>query len=111
MIILEWGGYSSNYIIQWLFHNFDIFWGMCDVPNKNLVALLGVMWIYFQILQFVKHSGRECELPKKSVKLVLSDLQITGTIIALAGCSFGMSHHQSLVFIPLYLQQLCELVR
>lgn len=57
--ILEWREYSFNYIIQWLFHNFETFWGTWDLPNENPVALLGVMWIYFQILPFVKHSGQE----------------------------------------------------
>lgn len=60
MKILEWAEYSPNYIVQWLFCDFGTFWETWDLPNENPVALLGVMWIYFQILPFVKHNGQVC---------------------------------------------------
>jgi len=74
-------------------------------PTRIQALFLGVQRVSFWILTIVTNSGQACWSPEKLVKWVLSDAQITGTIVAPAGSWSCVSHHQSSVFISLYIWQ------
>ena len=58
----------------------------------------------------MKHNGEVCWLPKKFVKNVLLDKQMTGIIISSTWSWSQKSHPQLLLFIALYIWQLSKTV-
>ena len=72
------------------------------------VCVLGVQRISLRILPIVRYSGQVCWLPEKLVKWGLSDVPMTGAIVAPAGSRFCVSHHQSRLFISLRIWWLSE---
>jgi hypothetical protein len=83
--------------------------GVHGISATTIHALvLGICWICFRMLPIVRYSGHACWLPGTLDNWVLSDAQLTGTIVAPAGSWCCQSHHQSPVFISRYI---CELPR
>ena len=80
-------------------------------PTRIEGSFLDVWPISFPILPIVRYSGQEWSSPELLVKWVLSDGHMTGTIVALVGNWSCVSHHQSPVFILLYIGRPSESAR
>jgi len=61
------------------------FGGQVISPTRMQVRFLGVQRISFPILLIVIYSSQPCWSPEKLVKWVLSDVQMTGTMVTPAG--------------------------
>jgi len=80
-------------------------------PTEIQARFPGVRWITFWIVLILKNSGHTCGLPERFVKWVLSDTQITGTIVPPAWSWCCVSHHSSPMFIALNILRLSESAR
>jgi len=109
--IPEWGQHCSNPGMRCLVSIFGTFRRTGNQLHKNPGALFSVPQIAFQILPIVRYSGQECLSPEKLVRWVLTDAQMTGTIVTPAGSWSCVSHHQLPVFISLYIRRLSESAR
>jgi len=70
------------------------------------VHIFSVQRTSFQILQIVRYSGQACWSPKKLLKWILSDSNMTSTLFTSAGSWSGISHLQAPLSISLYIQLL-----
>ena len=77
-------------------------------PTRIQACLWGVLWIFFLILPNARHSDQASWLSETFVKLVLSEAQVTGTIITPVERWSCVSHHQSPEFNSWYIPQLSE---
>jgi len=66
-------------------------------PRRIQAHLLCERWINIRILRIVRYRSMACWAPEPLVNWVLLIAQMTGTMVAVAGSSSCVSHHQSLV--------------
>ena len=79
-------------------------------PTRIQAHGSGVQCISCQILPVVRYSGQASRSLQTYVKWVLSDAQMTGTIVTPAGSWSWVFHHQSPVSSSLYILRLSESV-
>jgi len=109
--IREWGQHGSNRRMPCPVTILGSVWGQGISETRIQARFLVVQWIFFQISPIVRCSSQGCWSPEKLVNLVLSDAHMTGTIVAPAGHWSCASHHQSAVFISLYIRWFSDCAR
>jgi len=70
-----------------------------------------VQRISFQTVESIIYIGEACRSPKMLVKQGMSDLQVTGTTVAPAGCWFCVLHHKLPVIISVQIGRPSNLTR
>jgi len=106
--IPEWGQHCSNRGMPCHVFIFGTFQGTWNMPYARPGVLFRWTTDIFWILPIMRYSSQACWSAEWLVKWVLSDSQMTGTMVAPAGSHSCISHNQSPVFIVLYIPQLPE---